>query len=120
MPAYLLDANLSPNVARHLSREFGLDVAPLRGPLRELPDRDVIAMKYRQGRVVITLDRDFADHVLTSNRPPVGVIYLDLPNAHRTVAAVNHVLDRFFGEEASSSILDGSLTILTDAGPQEE
>ena len=73
-------------------------------------------MAHRQGRVIITLDRDFADHVLTSNRPPVGVIYLDLPNTHRTVAAVNRILDRFFDVETPGLVLDGSLTTLTDAG----
>lgn len=120
MPAFLLDANPSPKGARHLSRQFGLDVATLQGSLRDLPDQDVIEMAHRQGRVIITLDRDFANHVLTSNRPPVGVLYLNLPNMHRTVAAVNRILDRFFDIEAAGLILEGSLTILTDAGIAEE
>jgi hypothetical protein len=40
-------------------------------------------MRLEQDRVVVTLDRDFSDFYLTSPRPLIGVVYLDLPNRLR-------------------------------------
>lgn len=61
MPKFLLDANLSPKHGRYLSMRFGLDVESLltRG-LGELSDHEVLRLAKSSGRVVITLDRDFA------------------------------------------------------------
>ena len=116
MTAFLLDANLSPKTARHLSRNLGLDVIALRGTERDLPDSAIIALAHRLNRVIITLDVDYADHVRGPNRPPVGVVFLDLTNTHRTLAAVNRVLDRFFVHLPPEVELDLALTVVTDDG----
>jgi predicted nuclease of predicted toxin-antitoxin system len=52
---FLLDANLSPRVARFLVEQFQLDVTSLQGQgLGELPDHEVIRLARQQGRVIIT------------------------------------------------------------------
>lgn len=119
MPPFLLDANLSPKVGRFFSRRFGFDVRSLYGALRDLPDGEVIEIARAQRRVIITLDRDFADRFAGSNRPPVGVIYLDLRNSHRTVAAINVALERFFREDAPGLVLDGALTVVSEPESHE-
>jgi predicted nuclease of predicted toxin-antitoxin system len=113
--AFLLDANLSPKVAKHLDRQLGLDVVSLTGSDRDRLDSDILALARTQGRVIITLDRDFAaTFTRPSSRPRVGVVYLHLPNTHRTVPAVTAILDRFFREEAPGLELDGRLTVVTE------
>ena len=117
MAAFLLDANLSPKVAKHLVRHLGLDVISLTGFERDRADSDILVLARAQGRVIITLDRDFAaSFTRPSSRPRVGVIYLHLPNTHRTVPAVAAVLDRFFRDDAPGLELDGRLTVVTETG----
>lgn len=112
---FLLDANLSQKVGRFLAERFGVDVISLQGQrLGELPDREVIRMAQATGRVLITLDRDFAEYFYRTSEPQIGVIYLNLPNTHRTIPAINTVLERFFIAQVQSIDLDHSLVTITD------
>jgi predicted nuclease of predicted toxin-antitoxin system len=43
-----------------------------------LPDEDVLALAWRDGRVLITDDRDFGELVFRHGQPYLGVIYLRL------------------------------------------
>jgi uncharacterized protein (DUF433 family) len=72
---FLLDANLSPKVGRFLRDQCGLDVVSLHGlGLGELPDTAVIRMVRDQQRVIITLDRDFAEYFYRTQEPDIGII----------------------------------------------
>jgi predicted nuclease of predicted toxin-antitoxin system len=71
-------------------------------------------------RVVITLDRDFAEYFVRSHRPQIGIVFLDLPNTHRTTPAINEVLARFFEQEAQRFDLRNGLTIVTEVGSRSE
>ncbi|CAN5592529.1 hypothetical protein BH23CHL5_BH23CHL5_10190 [soil metagenome] len=97
MTRYLLDANLSPKTAKHLSLALGLDVESLltRG-LGEISDAEVRRIAKSENRVIITLDRDFVQPYLASGTIDQGVLYLDLPSHLRFVSSVNAVLERFF------------------------
>ncbi|MCC6944940.1 MAG: DUF5615 family PIN-like protein [Thermomicrobiales bacterium] len=113
MSRFLLDANLSPKVARYLSRTLQLDVKSLHvAGLASLPDRDVASMAKRENRVIITLDSDFAEQY--GRLPPgVGIIYLNLPGTLRFVSDINRILYAFFTEHAETVELERSLVILT-------
>jgi predicted nuclease of predicted toxin-antitoxin system len=51
-----------------------------------LPDMTVLAIAKREGRILITDDRDFGDLVVRSQQPHAGIIYLRLgPYAELTV-----------------------------------
>ena len=103
MPKYLLDANLSPKMARFLSTTFGFDVVALQGShLGELPDPAVIETARAQGRIIITLDRDYVAYFVPPQPPAVGIIYLDLPNTHRFIPEINRVPERFFRSQTET------------------
>lgn len=117
MAAFLLDANLSPRVARFLSDRFQLDVTSLQGQrLGELPDRDVIAMARRQRRVIITLDQDYSDYFLDAPRQNIGIIHLDIPTRLRNIPAINQLLADFFTRHAATIDLEHSLVIIREDG----
>lgn len=115
MARFLLDANLSPKVARFLTREFNLDVLSLQGQrLGQLPDHEVIRMARSLGRVIITLDGDFAEYFHRAHRPDIGIIYLDLPNPLRTIPEISRLLAAFFLHHAAGVDLEHSLVIITE------
>ncbi|MGH2561128.1 MAG: DUF5615 family PIN-like protein [Thermomicrobiales bacterium] len=115
MTKFLLDANLSPKVARFLFDHFQLDVISLQGQrLGELPDKEVIRMARRTRRVIITLDRDFAEYFYRVEQPTIGIISLDLPNTHRNNPGINRVRADFFESHSSTIDLDLARVILTE------
>jgi predicted nuclease of predicted toxin-antitoxin system len=113
VPTFLLDANLSPRVAKHLSRTLGLDVVALQGKrLGDLSDHAVIDLAQKERRVIITLDRDFSAYFRGSAQPTVGVIWMDIPNRLRFIPTINALLERFFREQAGEIDLDHSLVVI--------
>jgi predicted nuclease of predicted toxin-antitoxin system len=112
---YLLDANLSQKVGRFLARELQLDVISLQGKrLGQLPDHEVVLMARSQRRVIITLDRDFAEFFHHTARHDIGIIYLDLPNSLRTIPHINQILVAFFRQAAHGVDLERSLVTITE------
>jgi len=112
---FLLDANISPKVGRFLARHLQLDVFSLQGQrLGQIPDHEVIRMARSMGRVIITLDRDFAEYFHRTQRPAIGVIYLDLPNSLRTIPGINGLLAAFFSEHAGDVDLEHALVVITE------
>jgi predicted nuclease of predicted toxin-antitoxin system len=113
--SFLLDANLSPKVGRFLTRQLQLDVVSLQGKrLGQLPDHEVVRMARSTGRVIITLDGDFAEFFYRTSRPDIGIIYLDLPNPLRTNPEINRLLAAFFRQHAEGVDLDHSLVVITE------
>jgi predicted nuclease of predicted toxin-antitoxin system len=112
---FLLDANLSPKIGRFLTEQFQLDVVSLQGQrLGQLPDHEVIRMAHSEKRVVITLDRDFASRFERAERPHIGVIYLDLPNALRTIPEINRILAQLFNDHGERIAFDSCLVVVTE------
>ncbi len=115
MTKFLLDANLSPRVARFLTRQLQLDVISLQGErLGELQDHEVVALARREQRVIVTMDRDFSEYFLFSSRPQVGIIYLDIPSNLRYIPEINRLLENFFCHHSDSIDLDESLVAVTE------
>jgi predicted nuclease of predicted toxin-antitoxin system len=75
---FLLDESADARIADFL-RRWGHDVAivGLDHPA-SLIDRDVLAIAHRDGRILITDDRDFGELVFRHRQPHAGVIYLRL------------------------------------------
>ncbi len=112
---FLLDANLSPKVGRFLTRQLNLDVVSLQGQrLGQLPDHEVIRMARSTGRVIITLDRDFAEYFYRTQRPDIGIIYLDLPNPLRTTPQISQLLAAFFRQSPHDVDLHHALVLITE------
>ena len=56
----------------HNARRIGRDYP------HGLPDTEVLAIAHREGRILITDDRDFGELVFRHRQPHMGVIYLRL------------------------------------------
>jgi predicted nuclease of predicted toxin-antitoxin system len=95
--------------------QFGLDVLSLLTMgLGEIPDHEVLRLARSAGRIVITLDRDFAQPFSTAGRIEQGIIYLDLPNSRRYVPDIQQILGAFFQDEAATIDLEHTLVILRE------
>lgn len=113
MPKYLLDANLSPKVGRYLATRFGIDVISLLTMDRgEIGDQEVLRLSRSTGRVVITLDADFASTHSFRGSARQGIIYLDLPNSRRYVSDIQEILGEFFELHADAIDLDHALVTI--------
>jgi predicted nuclease of predicted toxin-antitoxin system len=113
VPRFLLDANLSPRVAKHLARTLGLDVITLQGKrVGDLHGYAVIDLAQKEQRVIITLDRDFSAYFRGSAQPTVGVIWMDIPNRLQSIPTINALLERFFREQPGEIDLDHSLVVI--------
>ena len=66
------------------------------------------------GRVIITLDEDFARPQMAAGRAGQGIIYLNLPNSRRYVPHIQQILADFFRHHAAAIDLEHSLVILSE------
>lgn len=71
-------------------------------------------MARSEGRVIITLDRDFAEYFHRTSRPDIGIIYLDLPNSLRTIPEINRLLEAFFRQSSHGVDLEHALVTITE------
>lgn len=73
---FILDENIDLRVGRFLEGH-GHDVRSIaRDYAHALPDEEVLALAVREGRILITHDRDFGELVFRRGHPHAGVIYL--------------------------------------------
>lgn len=115
MSRFLLDANLSPRIARFLVRRHGIDVTSLITlGMGGIGDREVTAFARREKRIIITLDRDFLEPYLVTGQIAQGIIYPNLPRRHRYVPSIEAILDTFFERHAAELELNRVLVILTE------
>lgn len=75
---FLVDASSDARLVDHL-RHLGHDVTRIGSDYpRYLRDQEVLALAYRENRILITDDRDFGELIVRLNQPHAGVIYLRL------------------------------------------
>ncbi len=93
---FLLDQNADRRFAPYL-RIIGHDatVVSIDYP-RGLPDREILAIAVREGRVIITNDPDFGELVVRHGQPHVGIIYMRVLQADYATkqARLAYVLSR--------------------------
>lgn len=84
---FLLDVCASSHSLRALLTTLGHDVrlAGERDP--RISDEAILRLAHQEGRVVITLDKDFGELVFVQRRPHAGIIrFLDMPIAEQVLA----------------------------------
>lgn len=76
MLRFLLDANVSPEIAL-LFRELGYGAKSIQEEcLGRLSDEEIIALAKREKRIIMTFDHDFAETWYFKERGKIGVLYL--------------------------------------------
>lgn len=73
-----MDECTGPSVARWLRDEQGHEVFSVFEEARGADDGDIIEKAYREGRILITNDKDFGEKVFKERRRHRGVILLRL------------------------------------------
>ena len=108
---FLLDENVDIRLAPFL-REQGHDVTAVAQDYpHNLADRDVLALAHREGRTLITNDRDFGELIVRHRLPHAGVILLRLGPEQLT--AKTEALTRLLADHADR--LD-QFVVVTDHG----
>ena len=77
MTHFLADENVSRFVVERL-RADGFEVATISATGRGAPDTDVLALAGREGRILITEDRDFGELVVRQRLDVQGIVLLEL------------------------------------------
>src|SRR5689334_123350 len=104
---------MSPRTAQYLRDTVGLDAVHLSDLSSGSPtDEEVVTLARREGRVIITFDRDFGEIYFLNQRGALGVIVLEIRN--QTVEAVNTTLARFFSGSALEVPLESSLVVIEE------
>lgn len=99
---FLADENISHYVLERL-RAAGFDVAAIGVTNPGASDGDVLAMAKREGRILITEDRDFGELVVRQRLEVQGVVLLELDRlsnvaeAERVVSVVSTNLGKLSG-----------------------
>ena len=115
MTKLLLDANLSPETRRYLTKTFAFDVIDLITENQaKLSVEDVVNLARKGKRIVVTFDLDFGEIYHFREKGNLGIIILRIED--RTVESVNKMLYRFFREEAKHINLYKSLVVIEEKG----
>lgn len=113
---FLLDANLSPETAAFLRRQFSFDATSLLELEKAgLSDSEIVNLAKREERVIITLDLDFGELYHEQSGSAFGVIILRLRD--QRVKQVNKVLQKFFQSNLGKKLFKDhphALTLLTE------
>mgnify|MGYP003394090350 CR=1 FL=1 len=103
-----IDAQLSPNLAKWLRDEFGLDAFAVRDlGLRDADDLEIFRAAGRLDAIVLTKDKDFVD-LLDRYGPPPKVIWLTCGNTS------NKELRRILGRDLPQILDILSIEILIE------
>ena len=83
MPRFLADESCDHSVVRALTR-LGLDVLAVAELSPRADDETVIGLALRDGRILLTEDKDFGQLVYASGLPSPGVVLLRFPARARS------------------------------------
>lgn len=113
MLSLLLNANLSPETAGFLRKEFGFDVrCIIEENLGKMPDQEIAALAKKEKRVIVTSDLDFGQIYHFDDSSRLGVIVLRLSD--QTIENVNAKLKKFFTDYKDYQTLNHSLVVVED------
>ena len=99
---FLADENITHLVAARLTAA-GFDVVEVATAHSGASDAEVLAVAVREGRILITEDRDFGELVIRQRLPVPGVVLLELDRlsnmteANAVVAVMTANVDRLSG-----------------------
>ncbi|MDH5668658.1 MAG: DUF5615 family PIN-like protein [Nitrospira sp.] len=105
---FLLDVCASSHALRTFLTNLDHDVRLMGASDPCASDDALLGMAHQEGRLVITLDKDFGELVFVQRRPHAGIIrFLDMPIAEH-VTAMQELLS---GYEAD--LLSGAMIVVT-------
>lgn len=96
MVKFVLDVGVG-NKAKDYLLGQGFDVISILDLDPSMPDSDILSIAEKDGRMVITMDKDFGELVFRSSRRHSGVLLLRLEDAtgEEKVSVLRWILDNF-------------------------
>ena len=102
---FLLDVCASSHSLHTLLTNLGHDVRLVVESDPRSSDETILSLAYQEGRLVITLDKDFGELVFVQRRPHAGIIrFLDMPILEQ-VAAMQELLSSYGAGLASGAMI---------------
>ena len=106
---FLVDECAGPSVARWL-RAQGHDVASIYDETPGIADEQVLHRAVAEARILVTIDKDFGEHIFLHRTPHFGVVLLRLADERSAVKI--EVLDRLLHQHAAA--LPGRFVVVTE------
>lgn len=93
---FLVDVGVSKKVERWLA-ENGYDVKNVRDIDPKAKDSEILSLTVKDGRMVITMDKDFGELIYNSGKKHAGVLILRLEDANgeQKVEVVKKILHEY-------------------------
>ena len=104
---FLVDVNVGVTVVNDL-RAAGHDVVYVAAIDERMEDPDILKNAAAEGRVVITIDKDFGKHIFADEMPHAGIIRLPSVRREQRVKLVRTVLERY-----SEALQKGAIVTVT-------
>ena len=104
--------------ARHELEVAGHDVVWSGDWPSDPGDEEILAIANNQGRVLVTLDKDFGELAVLRGRPHCGILRLVGISARQQAAVCREVLVRHATELASSAIITAEVGRLRIRSPE--
>ena len=102
---FLLDVCASSHSLRTLLTSLGHDVRLVGESNPSFSDETVLGLAYQEGRLVVTLDKDFGELVFIQRQPHAGIIrFLDMPITEQ-VAAMRELLVNYRADLESGAMI---------------
>lgn len=92
----LVDVGVGKNVEKWLLNQ-GYDIKSVRDIDPRMPDKEILKIAVSDGRMVITMDKDFGELVYNSGLPHTGVLLLRLEDARadEKIKIVEKILEKY-------------------------
>lgn len=96
MLKFILDVGVGNKIAHYLN-DLGYDALLVSSINPNMSDREILEIAEREGRMVITMDKDFGELVYLSDKRHKGVLLLRLEDANATekVEVMKFIMENF-------------------------
>lgn len=93
---FLMDVGVGKKVELWLL-DHGYNVKNVRDINPKIPDHEILKIAVTEGRMVVTMDKDFGDLVYNSGQPHAGVLLLRLEDANsdEKIKVVKSILEKY-------------------------
>ena len=91
---FLLDVCVASRILHNTLVELGHDVLSARDGLANASDQTLLAVAYREGRVLVTEDKDFGEIVFALRQSHPCIVRLDGLTAAEEAAAMRNLIER--------------------------
>ncbi len=105
----LFDVGVSKKAETHF-KNLGFDVLAVRDIDPSLKDIDILQLAVKEGRLIITMDKDFGELVFNSKKSHSGVLLLRMEDANwqQKINVLTEIFDKYLND------IEGKFSVYQD------